>query len=184
MHTERQKWIDAARGIAILLMLWGHNSNDIFTHWLYYFHMPLFVFISGYVFSPKADYIECLKSQLKRLYIPYIVYFSIDFFLNWAYEFLIYSNHPIIPRFWKRTYEIILPLYGTGTTNGLWFLISLSWILLLAQCILTRKIYIKWMIVIFAIISYMGIWGVIYQRILFHYHSLCIKLWHYQYSFI
>jgi len=140
VNNQRIIWIDIARGIAILLMLWGHNSHDYFTHGLYSFHMPLFVFLSGFVFSQKKSIYDCIQNSAKRLYLPYICYFAIDFILNWLYELFFYSNHPVIPHFWRNSYEIFLPMYGTGTVHGLWFLIALAWIILLSQTLLSAKI--------------------------------------------
>lgn len=56
---EKKKllWIDNLRGFLILLVILGHciqntNSNyqsDILFCYIYSFHMPLFIFVSGYV---------------------------------------------------------------------------------------------------------------------------------------
>ena len=47
----RLEWIDKAKGIGIILVILGHTiCPPNIKFWLYSFHMPLFFFLSGYVF--------------------------------------------------------------------------------------------------------------------------------------
>jgi fucose 4-O-acetylase-like acetyltransferase len=54
MNKERDLGFDFLKGVLIFLMVYGHviarylNSHDIVFAWIYTFHMPLFIFISGY----------------------------------------------------------------------------------------------------------------------------------------
>lgn len=69
---QRIKWIDVAKGWGIILLIYGHISNDIFAKWLYTFHIPLFFFLSGYVFNPNKTFNVLIKSKAKSLLLPYI----------------------------------------------------------------------------------------------------------------
>lgn len=72
---KRDKVIDIARGISMILVLMGHCPfvNRNLKIFLCSFHIPLFFFISGMVFSyskyPKFK--DFLKSKTKSLIIPY-----------------------------------------------------------------------------------------------------------------
>src|SRR6202042_790957 len=73
----RISWVDICRGIAIILVLYGHIfTNDNQRYLIYAFHMPLFFFISGLVFSPTGT--MPLKSvvikYIKQLIIPYYLF--------------------------------------------------------------------------------------------------------------
>lgn len=72
---NRDKSIDIARGISILLVLAGHCQYiDLdFKIWIYSFHMPLFFFLSGMVFSydKYPSWRMFLKNKVKKLIIPY-----------------------------------------------------------------------------------------------------------------
>ncbi len=57
MKPQREKWLDAAKGLAIILVVLGHCLNHFDNEILhslceiiYLFHMPLFVLLSGYSF--------------------------------------------------------------------------------------------------------------------------------------
>jgi len=130
LTDHREAWADVAKGVAILLMVYGHTCIDSFTKFFTFFHMPLFMMVSGYFFSTKTDYRTFCKKKIKGLAIPYMIYFSIGFITNWIYEMIFYANHPLIPRWIGSITEIVLPLYDTGKIPGLWFLIALLFIFL------------------------------------------------------
>lgn len=73
--NQEKMYINVVKGIAVVLMLWGHclqygseGAFDVFHHpiyqWIYSFHMPLFMLISGYLF-----YYSYQKRELKTLLI-------------------------------------------------------------------------------------------------------------------
>lgn len=74
-NYDNRLFLDVTKGVAVFLMLWGHSiqycSNgefDFFKNvvfkFIYSFHMPLFMLISGYLF-----YFSCKKRELKPLLI-------------------------------------------------------------------------------------------------------------------
>ena len=119
MEKSRNKTIDILRGISALSVILGHaiqrglivdyDSNIIFKL-IYTFHMPLFVFLSGYtlfISKPKFDY-DFIKKKFKRLIIPtiiwsYLIYFFKDFgfvgikpFVKFKNGFIEYSKNLIL----------------------------------------------------------------------------------------
>lgn len=83
---SRDKSIDIVRGVAIFLVLWGHiiqgfsQRDDFFSNWLvlfiYSFHMPLFMTLSGYLFcgTAKRNFIDIIKSKLLSIILPFVVW--------------------------------------------------------------------------------------------------------------
>jgi fucose 4-O-acetylase-like acetyltransferase len=82
---KRDEKIDLIKGLLILLVILGHciywnNSlckipvNNILVNIIYSFHMPLFILVSGYLFSKhkKDDLIHTAKSKFVRLIIPHL----------------------------------------------------------------------------------------------------------------
>lgn len=97
MSKKRQHWLDVVKGIAIILVVMGHvgstyggdsasHSFNVFHKLIYSFHMPLFMFVSGYLFtsSMKKNYRATALSKLATYGIPY-VFFSITY---WAMKTL------------------------------------------------------------------------------------------------
>lgn len=91
---ERNENIDAVRGGAIILVVLGHviqyiydpanYENNIVYNIIYSFHMPLFMFLSGYL-AYRMDR-ELNKTWIKKrfcaLVIPYVVWIILAYFLK------------------------------------------------------------------------------------------------------
>ncbi len=76
--NERLVWADILKGIAITLVVIGHNLSNpsIPFQFIYSFHMPLFFFISGFFFKKKYcfDLKNLLIKKIKTLLLPYYLY--------------------------------------------------------------------------------------------------------------
>lgn len=79
---QRENWIDWAKALGILLVVMGHSSyasSDV-TRFIFVIHMPLFFFISGYLFKTTRSWREISTSNIKTLLVPYIGFNIIGFF--------------------------------------------------------------------------------------------------------
>lgn len=90
---KRIEWLDRIKGLAIVLVVLGHalttsiRSNSLMANniynWVYYFHMPLFMTLSGISYQLVNNHyrnesiISFIKKKAKRLILPYIVYVSL-----------------------------------------------------------------------------------------------------------
>lgn len=80
MNTKKRiDWVDVAKGIAMILVIVVHAEEHFMPGTLvstkipiYTFHMPLFFFMSGYLFSMKNSFGEFLKNKCRRILIPYV----------------------------------------------------------------------------------------------------------------
>lgn len=71
IDNKRIKYIDVLRGVAMILVLIGHNDTSL-TNYIYSFHMPVFFFISGLTFKNySSTFKEFIKKRFKSLMIPY-----------------------------------------------------------------------------------------------------------------
>lgn len=73
---ERDKNIDVAKGIGIMLVILGHISTPhIINKTIYAFHMPLFFIISGYLYNTTKystyTFVDFVKKKFKNYIIPY-----------------------------------------------------------------------------------------------------------------
>lgn len=76
---KRIEWIDVAKGISIILVVYGHsglNNVPYIGAWLHSFRMPFFFFVSGLLFSGyKHETIApFIKKRIKTLYRPYFIF--------------------------------------------------------------------------------------------------------------
>jgi fucose 4-O-acetylase-like acetyltransferase len=89
-HRDRVVWLDYAKGIGIVLVVFGHvisglrvpqvgpdlYTYDFFRALIYTFHMPLFFFVSGMLFvrSFSGSKGQLFRVQALRILIPYLVW--------------------------------------------------------------------------------------------------------------
>lgn len=93
---NRQKYLDAAKGIGILLVVLGHASlkNEFILAYIYSFHMPLFFVIAGMLLkltnASEREYNSLVRSRLYSIMLPYgifsIIYTILDFILKDEYK--------------------------------------------------------------------------------------------------
>lgn len=81
----RIEWIDISKGIGIFLVIIGHTYIDPgLRGQIYSFHMPLFFFISGYLFSvkkhPKLNGFVLAKTT--SLLLPYLTFSIISIYVG------------------------------------------------------------------------------------------------------
>lgn len=112
---ERDRWIDVARGMGILLVVLGHLTNkDVEVgKWIYSFHIPLFFMISGLLLHDYSEWKnvtvrELLFKKMKSLIFPYYMISGI----NLIYIFISYGKGEVLKNI-KRTimFDGILALW-------------------------------------------------------------------------
>ncbi len=69
--VDRVEWVDIAKGYGILLVIAAHMDISTLGVWIHTFHIPVFFFLSGYVFDIKGDFYTFFKKKVKVLIIPY-----------------------------------------------------------------------------------------------------------------
>lgn len=115
--NHRILWIDELRGIAAILVLIGHlvpNESKIKII-IYSIHIPIFFFISGYLYHNEINFKQYLKKLFKTILIPYFICNLISFHI---YLFLNYITFD-----WKMFFQNIFYLTGNIYWNSsLWFL--------------------------------------------------------------
>lgn len=91
---QRERYIDSAKGIGIILVVFAHmilinelESLTFLTRYIYSFHMPLFFVISGYCFGLKKRDTEIslfaeIKKVFLRLLVPYLVWSLIYMYIG------------------------------------------------------------------------------------------------------
>lgn len=127
---NRNVTIDVLKGITIILVVLGHVIQTIYSpdsydeNWIfkiiYSFHMPLFIFISGYLAGFKKELtVKWIGSKALRLALPFLVWIPIDYLLDGGRTF-----EGLVTTFQR--------LYKDPSDGGLWFL----WVLFLCCIIL------------------------------------------------
>lgn len=140
---ERVNYIDWLRTIGIILMVLAHIPlSTEFVHWTHGFHMPLFFVISGFLYSGGRNLL--FKKNYKKMIVPYLS-FSVIGYILWLVEMkpktFNDALNPLKSVIWNNSER--MPVAG-----ALWFLTSMIFVNVFAQCIenFCKKKY-KWLVV-------------------------------------
>ncbi len=120
MTNKRMLWLDSLRGFGIILITVGHlGCFELLERYIYSFHVPLFFFISGYLYNRSAKPIKnFIKRKTFTILVPFLVWTLMSTLVN-----VIMS------------YDIKLLMLKMVTYNGLltwnsplWFLLVLYFV--------------------------------------------------------
>lgn len=120
VNTSRIDYIDAMKGIAILLMIYNHVPLDglELNRFIGVFHMPLFFLISGYLYKHRSIS-DLLVRNFRRILIPYaatcVIIFTLNIALNDNYLWF-YSI------FWGNSKPLSVANIQNLSVGPLWFL--------------------------------------------------------------
>src|SRR5215210_5146817 len=161
LEKERLTFIDKASGFAILLVVYGHiefpETRHINWYWIprkfiYEFHMPLFMCLSGYIsflsttskeIKSKSEFINFQKKKLNKFLPPYFIFsltsILVDFFLHHAP--LKEINNSIF-------YTFFSPVKGSA--KFVWYLYVLMGFYLITPFLTSLKSNIQYLLLAFA----------------------------------
>ncbi|WP_018464790.1 acyltransferase family protein [Segatella paludivivens] len=144
MKSNKIAWLSVLQGWAMLLVVLGHIdlNNEIVDpehpfvnlihSTIYGFHMPLFMFISGYLFyitkiNKEKLYGTTILAKFKRLYIPMIFFTCVALLPKVILPTLM--KHPADIS-WSYFVDVFI-LYKTNPLSEMWFVVSLFILMLL-----------------------------------------------------
>ncbi|UOQ45383.1 acyltransferase family protein [Halobacillus salinarum] len=127
--TKRQDWLDIAKGILIICVMMGHygtvDDPPAIDQYLYWFHMPAFFIISGYLLKKPENWESFLQFTKKRAYRLLVPYFSFLFVITGVRYIIEAGEHSLF--FMAK--DLAKLLYGGQLLSGLyapfWFITCL-----------------------------------------------------------
>jgi acyltransferase len=121
---KRNQIIDNLKGIGIFLVVLGHLPISSFLFkYIYGVHMPLFFFVSGFLFNPNLNFKNFFVKKFSSIIKPYLLYCFLTYFLHLIFFKLI--NNPDTTSFLNFLKSVFygVPVNGYLKWNPpLWFL--------------------------------------------------------------
>ena len=140
---KRIVFIDVAKAICIVLVVIGHYVPDDSPSWyvalhdiIYTFHMPLFMFASGYVYiatRKDSPYGAFLLKKVRRLMVPYLTTSVIVITIKLLTQGGMSVDNPVTPLSYLKMFY--LPEAG----YFLWFIWALWWMFVLVPLFRTPR---------------------------------------------
>ncbi|WP_294959916.1 acyltransferase family protein [uncultured Fibrobacter sp.] len=111
MEAKRLDYVDIAKGLAMLAIVWGHIMLVGWSHdFVYGFHIFIFFFLSGMMFRKEKydSVLSLIKKRYRTLLIPYFI-LSVVTWVIWAAY--IYVSHSSVESYF-------MPLLETFIAQG------------------------------------------------------------------
>lgn len=134
---------DIAKAICMILVVVGHYVPGYSPTWyvdvhdvIYTFHMPLFMFASGYIYmATKRDipYKDFLWKKVKRLMVPYLSVSFIVISIKLLTEGHAYVQNPVT------VYSYFRLFYLPEAGAFLWFIWALWWMFVISPLFKTKQ---------------------------------------------
>ena len=151
MSKERIIWLDAMKGIGIILVMISHLGLNIpYGEYLFGGYIPLFFVAAGFTYRPAKEFKDVLHKKFLRLMLPYFIYGCGATVMFYVIE----ANHDLLKELlgllYGRFSYLKYPLYGesrlmASIAGPLWFLPAMfvSYCFLVAwECYKSNKLFV------------------------------------------
>lgn len=158
MITQRIKSVDIAKGLGILLVVFGHQIDYFHApvpgaySYIYLFHVPLFFFLSGLFFREQENLWTTVKKKFMRLYLPYLLANIFFFFVEMVRVWKLGDAYDG-DLGWGNLWEAVLGLWPVPSmfSRPTWFILVLFRICILYKLIQYLAGGRKWIMAIVSV---------------------------------
>lgn len=162
MARQRLKYVDVARGIAMIAIVLGHLECDALNRVVYTFHLPLFYLISGWFLDARSGLGPFVRKKARQLLLPY-------YFTCLAYILATVAMNLIhrVPWHAELGDNLLATLFGSGASyevpfhipriGALWFLWALFWAMVMMKLLTKAKGAVR--LIAVAVIFGLSVWS-------------------------
>ena len=118
-ETKRIDWIDSARGVAFLMVIYYHSiyENRELMYYFFPVFLTMFFFVSGYLFKNTLSFKHLVEHRLRTLLLPFLIF---GLFLIFSEILFPYKNMAPLP---QRLSGFFLQI--RNNYDKLWFIAAL-----------------------------------------------------------
>lgn len=122
MESVSKTRLNIIKGIGIFSIVAGHVFSEPFRGFFFLYHVPLFIFLSGFLYKPYPNKKKYFEKKFFSLLIPYFSYlliFTIPFLINYMMAGDFFSIFELLLN------ALLGGVYLTGWFSVFWFITSL-----------------------------------------------------------
>ena len=88
--NKREEWIDSIKGLTLFGVMWCHMLVDApFFSYMVAVTVPMFLIITGYLYSDKPNESYSFKKMANRILKPYIIFSILSIISFGIYDYFI-----------------------------------------------------------------------------------------------
>lgn len=108
--SKHELWVNVAKTFALILVVVGHPvSYTVYSKYIYWFHMPVFFLLSGYLFKPPDGWPSLrtwLSKRSREILVPYCSYLVLVTLVRYVYVYR--YLHTLEASFiWKDLHDVL-----------------------------------------------------------------------------
>ena len=162
-NNSRMEYMDSAKAIGLMAVIWGHFIVSFGTWQLHTFHVPIFFIISGFFLNANKAYKEYASNKVKQMLTPYVITGLIVVALTWiiprtvsfiAREDIGTAKDRLIGFFYGSGARYEDPAGRILEVGPIWFFLGLMWALLIVKACIGKK----WGAIIVALSVFVGMY--------------------------
>ena len=146
VERPRLKYMDLAKGICMILLIFSHIGFMWDHYVIYYFYFPVFLVLSGFFLSFDVDIRKFIVNRFNKLVIPFLFFYLLSYLL-------FYLGIALFPDVMLTEARGVLDMFTQRQWfNGpLWYLLCLFWtsIWLFMICRLIQSVDLQILVVLF-----------------------------------
>jgi len=142
--AERKNYIDAVKGLSMLCIVAGHFGMEVVNKFVFTFHVPIFLIVSGLFFTPRDGIIKKRVTQLVKPYLTTAVIVYIIVIVKETAKFILGRNTTFVIATYLSGF-VLEVLYGSGSRTdflsfelpaigAVWFFLAIVWATAILYC--------------------------------------------------
>lgn len=151
-NNDRIEYLDILKGIGIIVMIMGHvGFGTTFLILTHAFHMPLFFFVTGYLYHKKGV-LNTVKSKARPLLLPYFLWGGVYLLL----EILLHTID-------SQDFVHLFLVNTEGDIGAVWFLTAMFFAIVIYACVdsIRNRIVVDIIVLLLAILG--NLWTTIFN---------------------
>ena len=144
-ERQRLQYIDTAKGICMLMLIFGHVGILPDYYVLYYFSLPVFFVLSGFFLKTGVGGWSFLKNRVNKLLVPFLFFYLVSYIL-------FYIGMSLAPDIMSTEARGLMDMFTQRQWfNGpIWYLLCLFWssLWLYLICRITTRVDLQALVVL------------------------------------
>jgi acyltransferase len=148
LSSHRSGGIDTLRVVGVTAVIAGHVAGGLTTYLTFPWHVPVFFFLTGYLWKDERDFSDEWRNRSRSLGFPYLVWFTGLFV-----AYTIFTALTAHFSFWREAGTLYGGVFAWRPFTTFWFVSALLFATLLYRMLSRFTLEIRWLVALLGVIG-------------------------------